>query len=80
MVSCGVIIAFFVNVPMAEAAIIGASLLFLTRAVKSRKIYTQIDGGLLLMFAGLFIVTAAAGQEMLTPPVMQGRGRLASRE
>ena len=70
-VSCGVIIAFFINVPMAEAAIIGASLLFLTRAVKSRKIYTGIDGGLLLMFAGLFVVTAAARQDMLTPPVMQ---------
>ncbi len=76
VVSCGVIIAFFVNVPMAEAAIIGASLLFLTRAVKSRKIYTQIDGGLLLMFAGLFIVTAAAGQEMLTPPVIRAVGAL----
>lgn len=70
-VSLGVVIAFFINVPMAEAAIIGASLLFLTRAVKSRKIYTQIDGGLLLMFAGLFIVTAAARQDMLTPQVMQ---------
>ncbi|QXX74109.1 anion transporter [Methylovirgula sp. HY1] len=70
-VCLGVVIAFFINVPMAEAAIIGASLLFFTRAVKSRKIYTRIDGGLLLMFAGLFVVTAAARQNLLTPPVMQ---------
>ncbi len=75
-VSCGVIIAFFIQVPMAEAAIIGAALLFLTRAVKSRKIYTQIDGGLLLMFAGLFVVTAAAQRDLLTPPVTQAVGAL----
>lgn len=75
-VSCGVIVAFFFGVPMAEAAIIGASLLFVTRAVKSRKIYSAIDGGLLLLFAGLFVVTAAAQRHLLTAQVLAAVGAL----
>jgi Na+/H+ antiporter NhaD/arsenite permease-like protein len=71
VVSLCVIVAFFLNVPMAEAAMIGASLLFLTRAIKPRKIYAQIDGGLLLLFAGLFVVTAAGRHELLGPQVMR---------
>ena len=42
----------FAGVPIAEAALIGGSLLLLSRAVTPRKIYAGIDGGLLLMFAG----------------------------
>jgi len=70
IVVVGVIIAFFCGVPMAEAAIVGTSFLFLTRTVNVRKIYTQIDGGLLLMFAGLFIVTAVAREDLLNGTVM----------
>jgi Na+/H+ antiporter NhaD/arsenite permease-like protein len=52
---------------LAEAALIGGSLLLLSRAVTPRKIYAEIDGGLLLMFAGLFIVVAGAEKMLLTP-------------
>jgi Na+/H+ antiporter NhaD/arsenite permease-like protein len=72
----GVVTAFFVGVPMAEAAIVGAALLLLTRTIKVEKIYRRIDGALLLMFAGLFVVTAAARQDLLTNSVMQAAAKL----
>jgi Na+/H+ antiporter NhaD/arsenite permease-like protein len=53
LVTLAVIASFFAGVPIAEAALIGGSLLLLSRAVTPRKIYGGIDGGLLLMFAGL---------------------------
>ena len=56
----GVVVAFFAGAPVAEAAMIGGSLLLVTRAVKPKRIYAEIDGSLLLMFAGLFIVVAGA--------------------
>jgi Na+/H+ antiporter NhaD/arsenite permease-like protein len=40
--------------------------LLLTRRVKSRRIYNDIDWSLLLMFAGLFIIVGAAQNALLT--------------
>ena len=51
----------------AKAAIIIGGLLLLTRRVKSRRIYAEIDWSLLLMFAGLFIIVAGAQHALLTP-------------
>jgi Na+/H+ antiporter NhaD/arsenite permease-like protein len=51
---------FFAGVVPAKAAIIIGGLLLLTRRVKSRRIYAEIDWSLLLMFAGLFIIVAGA--------------------
>jgi len=62
----GVIAGFFAGVPIAEAALIGGSLLLLSRAVSPHKLYAGIDGGFLLMFAGLFIVVAGAEKVLLT--------------
>ena len=42
----------------------------MTRRVKSTRIYAEIDWSLLLMFAGLFVITAGAGQALLTPDVL----------
>ena len=70
LVTLAVIASFFVGVPIAEAALIGGSLLLLSRAVTPRKIYAGIDGGLLLMFAGLFIVVAGAEKMLLTPQLV----------
>jgi Na+/H+ antiporter NhaD/arsenite permease-like protein len=70
LVTLAVIASFFVGVPIAEAALIGGSLLLLSRAVAPRKIYAGIDGGLLLMFAGLFIVVAGAEKMLLTPQLI----------
>jgi len=67
LVTLAVIASFFVGVPIAEVALVGGSLPLLSRAVTPRKIYAGIDGGLLLMFAGLFIVVGGAEKMLLTP-------------
>lgn len=70
LVALGVIIAFFAGVPVAKAAILGGALLLITRAIKARKVYREIDGSLLLMFTGLFVVVAAAEKILFTPEVV----------
>ncbi len=67
----GVIASFFMGLPIAEAALIGGSLLLMSRAVNPRKLYAGIDGGLLLMFAGLFIVVAGAEKVLVTPNLIE---------
>lgn len=70
VVAFAVIALFFVGVPVAEAAILGGAFLLITRAVKAAKVYREIDGSLLIMFAGLFVVVAGAEKVLLTPEVM----------
>jgi len=70
VVTLGVIAAFFAGVPVAMAALLGGALLLVTRAIKAHKVYQEIDGSLLLMFAGLFVVVAAAEKILLTPDVI----------
>jgi Na+/H+ antiporter NhaD/arsenite permease-like protein len=57
-------------VPVAMAAFLGGALLLVTRAIKAHKVYQEIDGAMLLMFAGLFVVVAAAEKILLTPDVI----------
>ena len=70
LVTLGVIAAFFAGVPVAMAAFLGGALLLVTRAIKAHKVYQEIDGSLLLMFAGLFVVVAAAEKILLTPEMI----------
>lgn len=69
VVCIGLAIAFFAGVPVAKAAFIGGAILLLTRAIKPERIYREIDGPLLFMFAGLFIVVAGAEKTLLTPDI-----------
>lgn len=66
----GLAVAFFAGVPVAKAALIGGAILLLTRAIKPARIYREIDGPLLFMFAGLFIVVAGAEKTLLTPDII----------
>jgi Na+/H+ antiporter NhaD/arsenite permease-like protein len=61
---------FFAGQPPAKAAVIMGALLLLTRRVKSRRVYAEIDWSLLLMFAGLFIIVAGGERALLTPGVV----------
>ena len=70
LVTFGVIAAFFAGVPVAMAAFLGGALLLVTRAIKAHKVYQEIDGSLLLMFAGLFVVVATADKILLTPDLI----------
>ncbi|TVP65124.1 MAG: anion transporter [Nodularia sp. (in: Bacteria)] len=57
VVTIGLLIAFAVGLPLAESALIAASLLLITRRLKPQRILSKLDGNLLLMFSGLFILT-----------------------
>jgi Na+/H+ antiporter NhaD/arsenite permease-like protein len=67
---------FFAGVVPAKAAIIIGGLLLLTRRVKSRRVYAEIDWSLLLMFVGLFIIVAGAQHALLGPDVVAAVGGL----
>ena len=67
VVTLAVIGLFFAGMPVAQAALLGGALLLITRAIKARKVYREIDGSLLMMFAGLFVVVAGAEKVLLTP-------------
>ncbi len=70
LVTVAMVILFFVGQPVAKVAIVGGALLLLTRRVKAKKVYQEIDGPLLLMFAGLFVVIAGIERSVLTPEVV----------
>jgi Na+/H+ antiporter NhaD/arsenite permease-like protein len=76
LVTIGVVVAFFAGIPVAKAAVSGAALLLVTRQVKPGKVYREIDGPLLLMFSGLFIVVAGAEKALLPPDVIEAVRRL----
>jgi Na+/H+ antiporter NhaD/arsenite permease-like protein len=60
-------IAFFAGVAPAKAAILGGAFLLLTRQIKPSRIYHELDGPLLILFAGMFVVVAGAEKALLTP-------------
>jgi Na+/H+ antiporter NhaD/arsenite permease-like protein len=71
VVTLGVIGAFLLGVPVAMAAISGAALLLVTRQINPGKVYREIDGPLLLMFASLFVVVAGAEKVLLSPGIIE---------
>ncbi len=68
--------SFFAGIVPAKAAIIIGGLLLLTRRIKSRRVYAEIDWSLLLMFAGLFIIVAGAERALVGPDVIAAVRRL----
>lgn len=67
MICIALAVAFFSGVPAAKAALFGGAFLLLTRSIKPERIYREIDGPLLIMFAGLFVVIAGAEHVLITP-------------
>jgi len=55
-----VVAGFFAGVPPAMMAAIGAALLLMTRTVEPRKLYQEVDWGLLVFFIGLFVIVEGA--------------------
>lgn len=76
LVTAAMIAAFFAGVPVATAAIIGGGALLITRRLKPERIWREIDWPLLVMFCGLFVVTAALRKIALTPDVLAFVDRL----
>ena len=67
LVCLALAVAFFAGAPPAKAAMLGGAFLLVTRAIKPRRIYRELDGPLLILFAGLFVVVAGAEKALLTP-------------
>jgi Na+/H+ antiporter NhaD/arsenite permease-like protein len=70
LVTVAIVAACFLGVRPSLAAMLGGSLLFITRRVKPQRVYRDIDWSLLLLFVGLFVVVAAMQKAMLPPQVM----------
>jgi Na+/H+ antiporter NhaD/arsenite permease-like protein len=58
LVTVGVLAGFVCGVPPAVAALVGASVMLLTRAVNPKRLYVRVDWTLLALFTGLFVVVA----------------------
>jgi Na+/H+ antiporter NhaD/arsenite permease-like protein len=60
IVVTAVMIGFFVGVPPAMMAALGAAALLITRTLEPKKLYREVDWGLLVFFVGLFIIVGGA--------------------
>lgn len=58
-ITIGLLIAFLAGFPLAESAWVAGSLLLLSRRVKAQRLLAAVDWNLLVMFAGLFVITEA---------------------
>jgi Na+/H+ antiporter NhaD/arsenite permease-like protein len=75
LVTLAMMAGFFWGEPPAKIAVIAGAVLLVTRAVKSEKIYREIDWPLLLMFAGLFVVVAGFEHALLSHGLIAAIGR-----
>jgi Na+/H+ antiporter NhaD/arsenite permease-like protein len=66
---------FLAGQPPAKVALVAGAVLLVTRAVRSERIYREIDWPLLLMFVGLFVVVAGFEHALLSPAVIAEIGR-----
>jgi Na+/H+ antiporter NhaD/arsenite permease-like protein len=57
-VTVGMVVCFLLGWPVPQVALIAGAVLLLTRRIKPEKIYDRVDWPLLVMFAGLFVVSA----------------------
>jgi len=62
---------FLAGLPPAMVAAVGAALLLITRTTDPKKVYDEIDWGLLVFFIGLFIIVAGANRAGLTATLLQ---------
>lgn len=60
MVVTGVVIGFFLGVPPAMMAALGAATLLISRTLDSKTLYQDLDWGLLVFFVGLFLIVGGA--------------------
>jgi len=74
--SLAMIVLFFLGWPISKVALVIGALLLITRRVNPEKIYRRIDWGLLVMFAGLFVVIAGVEKTSLEKDLSAFAGRI----
>jgi Na+/H+ antiporter NhaD/arsenite permease-like protein len=60
VVVTAVVFGFFLGVPPPMMAALGAAALLITRTLEPRKLYQEVDWGLLVFFIGLFLIVGGA--------------------
>jgi Na+/H+ antiporter NhaD/arsenite permease-like protein len=60
IVVTAVVVGFFLGIPPAMAAALGAAGLLISRTLEPRKLYQEVDWGLLVFFIGLFLIVGGA--------------------
>jgi len=60
IVALAVVIGFFLGVPPAIMAALGAAALLITRTLEPQQLYKAVDWGLLVFFVGLFLIVGGA--------------------
>ncbi len=66
IVVVAVVIGFLGGVPPALMAAVGAAFLLMSRTLDPRKLYDEVDWGLLVFFVGLFLIVGGAENAGLT--------------
>jgi Na+/H+ antiporter NhaD/arsenite permease-like protein len=66
-----VLAGFLGGVSPAMVASLGAAALLITRTVEPRRVYDEVDWGLLVFFVGLFIIVAGADRAGLTAMLLR---------
>jgi len=67
----GVLVGFLAGAPAALVAAVGAAILLITRTIDPRKVYDEVDWGLLVFFLGLFIIVGGAERAGLTAALLR---------
>src|ERR1700680_4649675 len=66
-----VVVGFFFGVPPAMMAALGAAALLITRTLEPRKVYQEVDWGLLVFFVGLFLIVGGAENAGIVPRLLE---------
>ena len=65
-----VLVGFLAGVSPAMVAALGAALMLITRTVEPRRVYEEIDWGLLVFFIGLFLIVGGADKSGIMDRLM----------
>jgi Na+/H+ antiporter NhaD/arsenite permease-like protein len=60
LIVSGLLAGFLVGLPPALVAAVAAALMLITRSMDPRRVYDEIDWGLLVFFVGLFVIVGGA--------------------
>jgi len=66
-----VVIGFFLGVPPAMMAALGAAMMLVTRTIDPGKLYREVDWGLLVFFVGLFLIVGGAEKVGIVDRLLQ---------
>jgi Na+/H+ antiporter NhaD/arsenite permease-like protein len=66
-----VVVGFFAGIPPAMSSAVGAAVLLIERTLEPRRLYDQVDWGLLVFFIGLFMIVGGAENAGITKRLME---------